>query len=180
MCRFAWTASVILVALAAAAPAQAEWFGCFRRDFRRNNCWPEPFVAPSRVSAMAPFGVMIAHGWRVQNTLSDHHFDTETAQLNESGELKVREILLENPVDHRAIFVLRANDAETTTVRIRSVQEVAENVAAPGELPEIVETSVRPRNWSADYIDVIGRKYQASTPDPRLPARTTSESGESN
>jgi hypothetical protein len=112
---------------------------------------------------------MVANGWRVQNTLSDHHFDLQQNTLNEAGRQKIRAILTEAPMDRRAIFVLRGETPEKTATRIDAAQQFAAQLLPEGGLPEVSEVSIPPRGWSADYIDDIGRKFRASTPSPRLP-----------
>ena len=152
-----------------AATAKAEWFKKAHRASRRHIDWPHPFVVPDRIAARAPFGVMINNGWRTQNTLSDEHFDEETGVLNEAGELKVRDILTYSPVEHRTVYVLQARNPQLTDIRNRSVRRFAGRLATPSDGPQVSSTKVRPRGWSADYINTIGTRYNATTPDPRLP-----------
>jgi hypothetical protein len=58
-------------------------------------------------------------------------------------------------------------------VRLDSVQRAAARFAPQGGvLPPVMFTDVAPRGWPADYIDAFGRRYQATIPDPRLPAAT--------
>lgn len=170
MHRKAW---VLLALTAVLAPSQVhsgEFFSKMKRDFRRNNCWPQPFIVPDRMTVRSPFEVMIRNGWQVQNTLSDDHFDPETGRLSGAGELKVRGILLESPPAHRQVFVLRGKNPEDTASRQLSVQEYAATILHPGEMPQIAESHVRPRGSSAEYINNIGARYNASAPDPRLPS----------
>lgn len=168
----------ILVALATAfvllpAPAKAELFQRMKRDHRRNSCWPAPFLAPDRMAVRAPFAVMINNGWRTQNTLSDEHFDTETGMLNEAGKLKVRDILSYSPPEHRTVFVLQAHDEEMTAARNRSVNQFAARINTFSEGPMVAGTNIRPRGWPAENVSSIGTRFNASMPDPRLPAPTT-------
>lgn len=177
MQRYISTAAIVLAAMVAAGPARGDWFQSawesVRRDSQFNNSWPEPFVQSDRAAPPAAFAVMVANGWRLQNTLSDYHFDAETAELSEAGRLRVQEILTEAPVEHRTLFVLRARTPEMTAARLQAVDELAETVALPGETPMVVETGTRPRGWPADRIDETIRKAKAGIPDPRLPARET-------
>jgi hypothetical protein len=165
MRRFA----LILLALAAAWSPQGAEAQYFRKVFRRNNCWPQPFIIADRVAVRTPFAIQVNKGWCVQNTLHDEHFDEETGMLNEAGELRVRDILTENPADHRTVFVLQANKPALTTARHQSVEEFAAKIAENGEVPQIAGTRIRPRTSAADYINTIGTRYAQSTPDPRLP-----------
>jgi hypothetical protein len=170
MRRFIW---VLLAIVAAGSPQGAEAAGYFRKVFRRNNCWPQPFIIPDRIAVRTPFAIQVNKGWCIQNTLHDEHFDAETGMLNEAGELKVRDILTENPADHRTVFVLRASKPALTSARHQSVEEFASKITENDEVPQIAETRVRPRTSSADYINTIGTRYAQSTPDPRLPQSAT-------
>jgi hypothetical protein len=158
----------ILVAIAAVSVPQGAEAQYFRKVFRRNNCWPQPFIIPDRVAVRTPFAIQTEKGWCVQNTLHDEHFDAETGMLNEAGQLKVRDILYENPVDHRTLYVLRAGKPDLTAARHQSVAQYASTLTENGEVPQIAETRVRPRTTSADYINTVGNRYADSMPDPRL------------
>ena len=43
----------------------------FGRDYHRNFCWPEPFVAGDRAAVITPFQIMADNAWERQNLLSD-------------------------------------------------------------------------------------------------------------
>ncbi len=149
-------------------PVRRAWNN-FCRDFRRNNCWPDPFVVPDRVAVRAPFAVMVAQGWRIQNTLGEHHFEGDTAKLTEAGELKVRAILAQSPPEFRTVFVLRADDPKLTAERIDSTQQFVAKLSQDGAAPQVLETTEKPRGTPAYYIDEVTRRYQSTTPNPRLP-----------
>lgn len=160
-----------------ASQAQAELFKRAHRDCQRNKCWPAPFLVPDRIAGRAPFAVMINNGWRLQNTLSDDHFDSNTGMLNEAGELKVRDILTYSPPEHRTVFVLQARDEEATTARNRSVSEFVSHIPVVSSVPLVAQTSIRPRTAPAEYVNTIGTKFQETIPDPRLPAMTSGMGG---
>lgn len=134
----------------------------------RNNCWPRPFTCWDQANVYAPFAVMIENGWRKQNMLADHHFDGSGAMLNDAGKNRLRWILNEAPEQHRTVYVRRAESQEKTAARYAAVQEAAMVVAPPGQRVLVLETNVSPAGWPAERIDMIGRKFQASTPEPRL------------
>ncbi|HEX4150543.1 MAG TPA: hypothetical protein VHY20_16210 [Pirellulales bacterium] len=177
------TAVVLAVAFSASVSRGGEWFATRWHNFcaitQRNNAWPEAFVPTDRAAARAPFAGCVMAGWRVQNTLSDYHFETDTGALKESGLIKVRRIVTESPPDFRAIFVLRADSAQLTAARLASTQEAAAHYALPGNLPQVGETFVAPRGSPAYYVVDIDRSFQESTPEPRLPQRQSSTSSSS-
>jgi len=140
------------------------------RDFHRRNCWPDPFVCPSQRDVENPLAIMVNNGWRRQNMLADHHFDSSTNKLNKAGKAKLYWIITEAPLQHRTVYVHRTISPEKTALRVDDVHKVAAGIAPNGQLPEILETSISARGWPAERIDTIGQKFNASTPDPRLPA----------
>ena len=175
---------IALVGLVCATPARADFLEDFVhnviRDTKRNNCWPNPFVYPDRQAARVPFVLMVNNGWRRQNMLGDYHFEQSSGELSESGRLKIRWILTEAPRHHRTIYVHRARSPEETVARMDAVQQHAFTLLGPqGEPPTVVESTVSPAGWPAERVDSIGRKFQTSAPDPRLPSQASS-SEESN
>jgi hypothetical protein len=112
--------------------------------------------------------VMTANGWRRQNMLTDLHF-TENNELTEAGELMVRWILYEAPQAHRVIYVHRGTTGEDTATRMAVVATIAQK-AAPGQtIPPILETNISDAGWPAREVEIISRRFDATTPDPRLP-----------
>lgn len=160
--------------LALADSARAQWFETFKanskRDFRRNQMWPEPFLQADRDATMAPFAIQTANGWRRQNLISDYHFNEATNQLTLAGETKLRFILTQMPPSRRTIFVQQGLSTEVTDARMHSVQRVSSRVAPPGTVANVVESNLPNDGWPAADIDAVTRKFIATTPDPRLPA----------
>jgi hypothetical protein len=145
------------------------------RDTKRNNCWPEPFPRADREAVRAPFVIMVANGWRRQNTLGDHHFTPETGELNSAGQLRVRAILLEGLPQHRFLSVYRTDRPNETAARVASVQRYAAQTVRDGVMPQIMETDLPAPGWSARWVEQVDRKYEASIPDPRLPKQQDEE-----
>lgn len=167
-------AGTCLAVLFAAEASQAEnWFSTKWNGFcaavKRNNAWPEPFIPADRYAARAPFAVCVANGWRVQNTLTDYHFNDDTGTLNEAGELKLKTIVTQTPLAYRTVFVLRADDAAETASRIASVQQTLARQCTETDVP-VVDTNVAPRGSPAYYIVDVDRSFRDSAPAPRLPA----------
>lgn len=186
--RFAQIVGFLLIALGSTTPVSAGWwegctdaadrcFGSIARDYKRRQCWPEPFTVPDRVAARAPLVTMVSNGWRRQNMLGELHFEPATGQLTEAGRLKVRWIVTEAPQPHRIVYVHTADSNEETAARIAAVKQLVVRYAPPGEMLPVLPTSISDEGWPADQVDLIGRKFQASTPPPRLPAKTDSGGG---
>jgi hypothetical protein len=175
--RFLILAVVTLTTL----PLSAEWLCDFcnsvARDTKRRNCWPAPWVCPDRQAAREPFAIMVNNGWRRQNMLGDYFFEPTTGQLTEAGKLKIRWIVFEAPEQHREIFVHIGQTSEETQARLATVSAEANSFAPQAQVPPIMQTSISDGGYPADRVDMIERKYQSSTPVPRLPAPSSQGSG---
>jgi hypothetical protein len=176
-------AAGLAIAFTASVSQGGNWLAAGWHNFcaatQRNNAWPEAFVPTDRAAARAPFVGNVMAGWRLQNTLSDYHFEDDTGALKESGVLKVMKIVTQSPPDFRTVFVLRAETAQLTAARIASTQEAAARYALPGNYPQVGETFVKPRGSPAYYVVDVDRSFQETTPEPRLPPRQSSTSSSS-
>ena len=174
---------IIVTSFACAGPAQAQ--DCWRweafwhsvaRDWKRNNCWPEPFVAADRYAVRAPFVLMVDNGWRRQNLLADHHFEDGAPKLNKAGQIKARWIVTQAPKHHRTIYVSQADSSEMTDARVAAVQEYAAQLVDEGRIPPVLQTDLEALGWPAARVDMIDRSWQESAPAPRLPEPESSSS----
>ncbi len=147
------------------------------RDFKRNNCWPRPFVWADRQATRAPFVVMVNKGWQRENTLGEYHFDRDTGKLNEPGCLRVRWIVTQEIPGRRSIFVQRDIRPEMTIARVDSVQQWAAQIVPHGDLPPVLETNLAAPGRSAEEVDRIRVDWLESMPPPRLPANESMDSG---
>lgn len=146
--------------------------------WQRNNAWPTPFSLIDRKATCNPFVAMATKGWQRHSTITNYHFDQVTQQLTESGQLKVHEILETNPLEHRVVVMVRGrNDQETASRRI-SINEVAMRGIRKGQPPHIMEVDVEPRAWPAVEIEAIGKQYEVTIPEPRLPVMQSTISGD--
>ncbi len=139
------------------------------RDFKRNNCWPRPFVWNDRQAVRAPFAIMVNKGWHRENTLGEYHFDPVTGQLNEPGRRRVYWIINHIIPERRAIYVHRAMKPEMTLARVDSVQQWTAQLMPHGDLPPVIETSLPAPGRPAEEVDRIRQDYLKSMPPPRLP-----------
>ncbi len=169
--------SALVVGLAGitfAVPVRAQCLEHFvnscLRDCKRNNCWPEPFIRIDRAAVRAPFDIMVHRGWQEQNLVSGHYFKEDGTELNEAGQLKIRWIVTDAPRQHRTIYVQTGATPEQTTDRMAAVEKLVGRFVTTSEpMPEIVPIAMNAATWSAEQADAVGRKFQATMPDPRLP-----------
>lgn len=173
----AWLAVVVGLAVAGGvSTARAEWTeswnGFWHRvelDYLRNTHWPQPFVYPDREAARAPFTIMAAKGWQRQNTLGDYHFDPNTHELNQAGQLRVRWISGQADPQRRTVFVFRGFTQEITAARMNSVQHHVANTLQRDTMPAVIDTGVPPIERPGEQIDQIQSRVLSSTPEPILP-----------
>ncbi len=179
--RLLFTVAILFVTFAGTASVEAQapyyksgghysFWGDYHRSYIRNKMWPKPYQEMDRAATAAPFGIMVHNGWRQQNLIGQHHFKKDTAELNESGLIKVRWIATQTPVQQRTVFVERGTTQDETAARLREVQAATERFVVGGDIPDVRETGVVSHRWPGEYIDLINNKFRSSTKDPRLPA----------
>jgi hypothetical protein len=175
--RFIIFAVVTFTTLPLSADWLCDFFNSVARDTKRRNCWPAPFVCPDRQAVREPFAVMVNNGWRKQNMLGDFYFEPTTGQLKEAGKLKIRWIVFEAPEQHREIYVHIGQTSEETQARLAFVTAEASSLAPQGQVPPVMQTSISDGGYPAERVDLIERKYQSSTPIPRMPPPASQSSG---
>jgi hypothetical protein len=186
--RFALIAGA--VAVAAAVPAYANWYkstchGCYgwshhwHANYHANRYWPEPYVLPDRMAVKSPICYMEARGWQRYNLLGAHHFEEDQSRLNPAGLLRVKSIMANSPPQFRSIYVERANDPSVTSARIDAIQQGIVSLNLDGALPPVQASDMVVEGWSSEYVDAVGRKFNASIPTPMLRPSSGGSSGSS-
>jgi hypothetical protein len=161
------------VSSGAAAPPQGlkkeNWWQRWKRDFHRNQCWPEPFIAGDRAAVVVPFQIMADNAWQRQALLSDYHFVEGTSELNDAGKNKLLWIIAKAPVQRRAVYVQRLMSDRSTAERMASVQK-SMGALAPDRAPiPIYESNLGPGDWSGQQAVQTQTATEKTVPDPRLP-----------
>ncbi|MCR9119321.1 MAG: hypothetical protein NXI22_20510 [bacterium] len=174
----------VLVACTATSSVHAGWGDGWRAfksqfhlDYRRNMAWPEPFAQPDRETVRVPFRTQIAKGWMLEATLTDHHFDAETNQLNSAGEAKVKWLARLPDPNRRGVYVLRGKDNVATSARFHSTQAAAAMYALEGSQPNVMVSDLAPYRWPADGVDQIHQSFSSSQPAPMLPSASGGTGG---
>ncbi|MGA2064419.1 MAG: hypothetical protein ABSG86_05600 [Thermoguttaceae bacterium] len=164
---------VLLLVTAWTAPAWANPIDDFCtgivKDFKRRNCWPEPFVYPDRQAVREPFAIMVGNGWQRQNLVADGHFDSGGTELSEAGREKVLEVLNEAPEQHRIVFVARGATPPETATRLATVRRFVAQSTYGGQVVPVAESNRPGDGWPASRVDLVNRKFEAATPEPKLP-----------
>ena len=161
--------AVMLVSNSAEAGWRDFWNGV-HAGTQRNYCWPRPFSYGAQAVTRQPLQIMINSGWRQENTIGDSLFEQETNRLTEAGKLRVREIATQYPIARRTIHVLQGANPEQTSVRLDGVQRAVAAAQVNGPLPPVLVTNIKPTSGHGAYYNSIHRAYNASIPQPRLPA----------
>lgn len=144
------------------------WHQC-HTDKLRNNAWPQPFRSLDANATQAPFEIMKVKGWQEFNTLSHAFFDGSN-QLTDAGALKLKQVVLQSPPNHRALYVVKADTQDQTASRVEAVQIAVSSILPTGELPPIFVTDIEPATSSGAYQTRVNRALILTTPNPRLPA----------
>ena len=184
MPRIAAALFVAAASLMSSATVQANWFKSFYYDvrggFHTNNMWPKPYIEPERRSVREPLAILHARGWQRYNLLGEHHFEEDQKKLTPAGVLRVKAIVANSPPQYRMVYVEKGRNRAVTDARIDAVQQAIVELQADGPLPAVLASDLTVEGWSSDYVDAVGRKYQSSIPQPRLPAASASSSSGGN
>ena len=157
--------------LALTTTAQGGWGEfCYRNkvDFRRNSAWPEPFQSADRAVTREFWHIQVNNGWRLQNTVGTCFYEEGSNELTRAGELKVKQIVTQNPTHRRSVFVLMADTQAVTAKRVDAVQRAVSKYVPEGPLPQILLTGEDVEGGSGEYFDRIDNAYRQSIPAPRL------------
>lgn len=176
--RIVLTLAVLLAGALPAVPVQAEDFlKSIGRDFKRRNCWPEPFTCPDRQAVREPMAIMVARGWERQNMLHDQYFEDGRSVLTDAARRKIRWILTEAPSQHRVIYVRVADTPQETGARIEAVRGYVAQLMPGQPQPPILETMLTAPGWPAERVNVVSRKFIESMPDPKMMKEGLGDSG---
>ncbi len=163
-----------------ASSAQAFWLDAFfdhcHTGARKNERWPSPYLCADRQYAHAPFDAMIRNGWRRQNLLGAHHFNADSTELTQAGELKVRWIMTQTPPAYRRVFVERSLNEEVTQNRLNTAQDFATKAALGGDVPRVAQTHIVSEGRPAATVDFVNSQFRDNMRTPVLPAGTVGTS----
>jgi len=162
----------VLALMGTSKPLVAGPWHDFHYNFHLNNCWPLPYVYADRAHVRDTMESQVANGWRRQHLLGDHYFNSETSELTEAGQIKVRWILTQAPEHRRTLFVQRSLNPDVTQARIASVEQAASQVLGPGETPVIQDTHLMAEGHPAADVASTAIRYRDTKPAPQLPAVT--------
>jgi len=156
-------------------PPTENWWQRWKRDYHRNQCWPEPFIAGDRQAVKVPFEIMADNAWQRQLLLSDYHFIDGTTELNDAGKHKLLWIVMRAPAQRKKVYVETLPNEKTTNERIASVQKALVRLAPNYPGIPVSGVNLGPGDWSGEAADTVQRNTAKTMPDPRLPtaARTT-------
>ena len=178
----------LLVVLLAVSEARAQYntYGhgtlgaACRRGYDANVAWPSQFIPAARRGVWSSYETIVNNGWRRQNLLGDYHFDPDTNELTEAGQLKVKWILTQAPAHRRSIFVQRAADQSRTATRVASVHAWASNMSPAVGSVDVNDTHIVAEGHLAETVDNIFVGYQKNQPPPVLPAATSASDSAGN
>jgi len=176
LCTLAFVGAICGATLWPATAVRGDVLTKVWQGYKQNRDWPYPYVYPDREVVRGTMSIIVANGWRTQNTLGDQYFVDEGSELSDAGKLKLRYIARLTPAQRRTVFVLESDDPTVTAARVEAVQTAMAHYLAAGEEPMVTTTRVPNLGSSADYIDQVERKFRDTTPDPRIPKESTDDS----
>ncbi|HEY2252280.1 MAG TPA: hypothetical protein VGH74_14500 [Planctomycetaceae bacterium] len=140
---------------------------CIHR-YHTAHYWPDPYRWQDRTSVRCYIAAQAAAGWMTNTTLYDQHFDPETQELNDSGRVHLKWILLYAPPHRRTPWVQTGDSVEMSQTRLASVQAEALAMVGSDCVPPIMLRICQPYGASAQEVDLVRRAYLATIPAPRI------------
>jgi hypothetical protein len=178
-------ASALIAVVFACQSAQAQYGQCgncysptmcemLKSGYTANVIWPRQFIPAARRPVHETYAAMVNNGWRRQNLLGDYHFDPETNELTNAGEMKVQWILSQAPIHRRDIYVQRATTGHKTATRIAAVQGFGSQMNPAVGPVNVNDTHIVAEGHSASSVDNMFIGFHANQPPPVLPPPTGS------
>lgn len=145
--------------------------------FHAAHYWPYPYDIWSRNRVNSVIAQQEQNGWRDATTIFDYHFDPDTNELTDSGELHLRWVLLNAPSKHRTLFLQTSAEEGVNEMRMVAVKQVAGRLMAGQEVPDVIYRNVMSVGRPATEIDYIRRAEIQSQPEPRIRGGSSMTSG---
>lgn len=136
--------------------------------FHAAHYWPLPYVCADRDLVANIWNDQIANGWTEATTLFEYHFDNETNELNQPGQLQLRFIMEHAPDTRRIAFVQSTHDSAADDTRLSSVRTAAQRYAGAGTPPTVLVRYTSPVGRPASELEKLRKNEIDSTPQPRI------------
>lgn len=149
--------------------------GCpepFIHRYHTAHYWPDPYRWENRGQVRAAIETQRTQGWMTATTLYEQHFDPDTQELNQSGRVHLRWIMLHVPPSRRTTWVQAGETPEVSQTRVASVRTASAGIF--GDNCPVMLRVCEAYGASAQEVDLVRRAYLASWPVPRI---ATSSSG---
>jgi len=140
----------------------------FTHAYHHAHYWPYPYAQMDRAYVRNLSDQQVSGGWINATTLYEYHFDADTSDLTQPGELKLRWIIETAPVKHRLVFVQAGQDTEISQARWENVQATATRMVGEENLPPIMTRVTRPYGRPAREINQLQLLRLSSMPKPRI------------
>lgn len=151
----------------------------FIHRYHTAHYWPDPYRWNDRGAVRAYIASQRSAGWMTATTLYEQHFDPLTNELNSSGRMHLRWILIHAPASQRMTWVQTGDNAAISQVRLASAQAEAANIAGNDVCPVMLRVC-QPYGASAQEVDLVRRAYLSSMPAPRIPVTLGASAGSGN
>ena len=145
--------------------------------FHAAHYWPYPYYIWSRNRVMDTISAHEQNGWQDATTIYEYHFDPDTNELNDSGKLHLRWVLLNAPSKYRTLFIQTSGEEGVNEMRTVGVKQYASRLMAGQEIPPVVYRNVISVGRPAGEIDYIRNAELGSMPQPRISVNTMSSGG---
>jgi hypothetical protein len=146
----------------------------FIHRYHTAHYWPDPYRWQDRGVVRSSIEAQRAAGWMTATTLYAQHFNPETNELNESGRLHLRWILIHVPHNRRTTWVQAGDVAQVSQMRLASVKSATSEIFG-NDRPPVMLRVCEPLGTPAQEIDMVRRAYLSSWPVPRIASKSSGQ-----
>ena len=135
--------------------------------FHSAHYWPLPYICQDRAIVKQMVSLQETNGWTEESTLFTRHFKPDNT-LSVPGELHLIDILEDNPLKYRTVYIQSTYNETIDAARMANVQSVIQEVTQGQEEVPVVVRRARDYSRPANEVNIINDLYTGSIPTPRL------------
>jgi|SaaInlStandDraft_1057018.scaffolds.fasta_scaffold90819_1 hypothetical protein len=136
--------------------------------FHAAHYWPYPYDVWSRNSVNNMIDAHQQKGWQDATTVYEYHFDTDSNELTDAGNMHIKWILENAPIQYRTLYLQTSAKAGSNDLRMAAVTQVAGRLTAGEQPPSVVFRNTTAYGRPAQEVDSIRRGELQSQPLPRI------------
>lgn len=149
----------------------------FTHTYHSEHYWPLPYVCQDRQFMAVAEEQFVSLGWQEETTLYNHHFESETQQLNRAGELHLQYLVHVIPVQRRTVHIQSTYNPAIDQARTDAVNTAIARISNGVVGVPVVLRTCQEVGRPASEVETINSLYNSTFPTPRLGSSSSASSG---